>query len=304
MDTIEKAMQKLADDASPIDRNLPREEPQESAPVVSPEGTSGKDAAPDKEDDDRRGTDDRITLDLEGLAAGGIVDTDSSRRDQLAEEFRIIKQPILAHVKGRAASRVEHPNLVMVTSSMAGEGKTFTAINLALSIAMEKDHTVLLVDADVAKPEVTRRLNIEAEKGLTDVLLDESLNLADVLIKTHLPQLSVLPAGRWHAQATELLASDAMKRLADEMAMRYPDRIIIFDSPPLLPTTEARVLAGLMGQVLLVVEQGKTQQPVVSEALEMLESMEIVGLVLNKVHKSVGGGYGYGRGYGYGYGHG
>ena len=299
MDTIEKAMQKLADDPPSVDKNSLGEE----APAVSDTPLSDDVLSNIVEGEGKRAAN-RITLDLEGLAAGGIVDADSDRRDQLAEEFRIIKQPILAHAKGRAASRVEHPNLVMVTSSLAGEGKTFTAINLALSIAMEKDHTVLLVDADVAKPEVTRRLNIEAEAGLTDVLLDESLDLGEVLIKTHLPHLSVLPAGRRHAQATELLASDAMKRLADEMAMRYPDRIIIFDSPPLLPTTEARVLAGLMGQVLLVVEQGKTQQPVVLEALEMLESQEIVGLVLNKVHKSVGGGYGYGRGYGYGYGHG
>lgn len=295
MDTIEKAMQKLADEEpAALDNSVvagdmdtePESMPGEQEPEIGQETGNG-----------------HITLDLEGLQAGGIIDTTLDRRDHVAEEFRIIKQPVLAHIKGKTASRVEHPNLVMVTSSLAGEGKTFTAINLALSIAMEKDHTVLLVDADVAKPEVTTRLKIGAELGLTDVLQDESLDLADVLIRTQLPNLAVLPAGHRHAHATELLASSAMKRLADEIATRYPDRVIIFDSPPLLPTTEARVLASLMGQVLLVVEQGKTQQPAVLEALEMLDSLEIVGLVLNKVHKSIGGGYGYGRGYGYGYGH-
>ena len=191
----------------------------------------------------------------------------------------------------------------MVTSSLSGEGKTFTSINLAMSMAMEMEKSVLLIDADVAKPEVSTRLGVQAKAGFTEVLSGQ-MRLKDVLIKTDVPNLILLPAGHRHVKATELLASAAMRDLAEELATRYSDRIIIFDSPPLLMTTEARVLAALMGQIVVVVEESRTPQPVVKEALGMLDSCEVVGLVLNKSKRPGGadyyGGYGYGYGYGYG----
>ncbi|WP_297529658.1 XrtA-associated tyrosine autokinase [Thiohalobacter sp.] len=296
MDTIEKAVKKIGDGPVAPDGDGASLEP----PLSGADSVIGVEA-PDGEAPGQR----YIDIDLGSLQAGGIVDPHSTQRDQLAEEFRRIKRPLLKHVRGESASStaITHPNLVMVTSSLAGEGKTFTSINLALSIAMEKDMTVLLVDADVAKPEVTKRLGIQAEKGLTDVLLDDDVWLGDVLIRTSVPKLSILPAGRPHPHATELLASSAMRELADEMSMRYPDRVIIFDSPPLLLTSEARVLAGLMGQILVVVEESKTPQPVVQEALNTIDGTEVVGLVLNKAHHHVGvdlyGAYGYGYGYGH-----
>jgi len=238
-----------------------------------------------------------VTLNLAGLKEAGLVDPRSEKVNRTTEEFRRIKRPLLMNVRGEGASVVSNANMIMVTSALAGEGKTFTSINLAMSIATEMDRTVLLVDADVAKPDVTARLGVEAERGLIDVLLSDSLGLPDVLLRTDVPKLTLLPSGSRHVRSTELLASERMRQLTMELSSRYSDRIVIFDSPPLLLTSEARVLAGLMGQVVLVVEEGITSQHVVKEAAEQLQDNEIVGIVMNKGTRG-GSGEGYG-GYGY-----
>jgi exopolysaccharide/PEP-CTERM locus tyrosine autokinase len=245
-----------------------------------------------------------VALDLSRLEGSGFVDPRSVRKNRLTEEFRRIKHPLIMHANGKGASVVANANMIMVTSSLAGEGKTFTAINLAMSIATEMDKTVLLVDADVAKPDVTVRLGVQAEKGLIDVLLEDDLTLPDVLIRTDIPKLTLLPAGRRHVHSTEILASESMRQLTLELSTRYSDRIVIFDSPPMCLTSEARVLAGLMGQIVLVVEEGKTSQHTVKQALSMLDSNEIIGVVLNKKKSaSHGGDDGYYGRYGY-YGYG
>ena len=165
----------------------------------------------------------------------------------------MIKRPLIANAMGKGAAPIRRGNLIMVTSALSGEGKSFTAINLAMSIAMELDNTVMLVDADVPKPSVLKMLGLPPARGLLDVLIDDSVDFSQVLMRTNVEKLSLLPSGTQHARATELLASDAMIALLDEMATRYPDRIIIFDSPPLLMTTESRVLATHMGQVLSLI---------------------------------------------------
>ena len=239
----------------------------------------------------------QVTLDLERLRDAGLVDPKSSKSNRTTEEFRRIKRPLLMHIRGEGATVVDNANLIMVTSALPGEGKTFTSINLAMSIAMEMDKTVLLIDADVAKPDVTGRLGVEAEKGLIDVLQDEGLTLPEVLLRTDIPTLTLLPSGSRHVHSTELLASERMRQLMLELANRYSDRIIIIDSPPLLLTSEARVLAGLVGQVVLVTEESRTPQHAVKEAVDMLDENEIVGIVMNKgSHRKEGEGYG---GYGY-----
>ena len=208
---------------------------------------------------------------------------------------------------GQGASKLAHGNLIMITSAVAGEGKSFTAVNLALSIATELDHTVMLVDADVASPSVSRMLGLVSASeptygpGLLDVL-DGRAEMSNVLLKTNIDKLTVLPSGTQHARATELLASDAMTRLLDEMARRYPDRIIIFDSPPLLLTTEARVLATHMGQVVVIVHAEKTLQSDVQTALATIESCPVRLLLLNRTQATADGGYGFGYSYGYGHG--
>jgi receptor protein-tyrosine kinase len=241
----------------------------------------------------------QVEIDLKRLAhMGGI--TPDSERSQIAEEFRLIKRPLLANAFGQGGSAVKNGNLIMVTSSLPGEGKSFCSINLAISIASEMERTVLLVDADVARPRLPEYLGVRMGKGLLDVLRDESLALSDVMLRTNIPKLSLLPAGRSDRHGTELLASSAMTRLISDLANRYPDRVIIFDSPPLLSTSEASVLATHMGQIVMVVEAERTSQEALKEALGQIESCEVIGMVLNKATALLGNDnyYGYYGSYG------
>src|SRR5690606_28706523 len=176
-----------------------------------------------------------VHINLAHLAARGMVTPDQPR-SSIAEEFRLIKRPLLGNATLQGVAAIQNGNLIMITSALPGEGKTFNAINLAISMAMELDYTVLLVDADVSRPSVLRDLDLPAERGLMDVLAGEVEDLSEVLLKTNIDKLSILPAGMPHQRATELLASDAMTQLLEQMAHRYADRIIVFDSPPLLVT--------------------------------------------------------------------
>jgi receptor protein-tyrosine kinase len=237
-----------------------------------------------------------IAIDLAELAAAGMVTPDAPR-SQIADEFRVIKRPLLDNAQERATTSGAPANLIMVTSALAGEGKTFTAVNLAMSIAMELDNTVLLVDADVANPTLPEVLRFKPSKGLLDVLSDSTTHLPEVLLRTNVQKLSILPAGTPHQRATEFLASEAMQRLLAEIANRYADRVIVFDAPPLLPTTESRALAAHMGQIVVVVEADKTTHGALKQALAMIESCPRVVTMLNKATRSeVGSYYGY-RGY-------
>ena len=204
--------------------------------------------------------------------------------------FRRIKRPILANAFGKESALIENGNIVMICSSLPGEGKTFNAINLGMSIAIELDKTVLLVDADLPKRTCSKLFDLEGEIGLTDVLVGDE-KLSDVVVSTDLPDFKIIPAGKKHHHGTELLASDKMFNLIEELATRYPDRIIIFDTPPLLITSEAQVIAGLAGQVVLIVEADRTLKHDVEEAVSMLDKSKPIGLVLNKTQTSSGADY-------------
>ena len=179
-------------------------------------------------------------------------------------------------------TQAEGWNTLMVTSAVPGEGKTYTAINLAMSIAMELQRTVLLVDADVVQPSIAARLGLNLGPGLIDLLENSHTDLSTYLVKTSIPDLSVLGAGRRHGRSTELLASAAMARLVDDLANRYPDRVVLFDSPPMLATSESSVLARHMGQIVLTVEAGATPRSAISRVVRMLDACDIVIPVLNK----------------------
>jgi exopolysaccharide/PEP-CTERM locus tyrosine autokinase len=217
-------------------------------------------------------------INLVRMRQRGMV-THESGRTSVAEDFRIVKRHLLNDAR---AGAIPHANLVVVTSALPGEGKTYCAVNLAMSISMEKDARALLVDADVARPSVLKVLGLQAERGLMNVLLDGSVELSDVILRTNVPSLSLLPAGPASRHATELLASRNMRRLLEELASRYPDRIIVFDSPPLLLTTEASVLVSQMGQVVMVVEAETTTQAAVQTALQRIEHCRHVNLIYNK----------------------
>jgi exopolysaccharide/PEP-CTERM locus tyrosine autokinase len=298
MSSIEKAVERIqtaSEKAAAEKKAKPRvrEEPTlgtadgpELAPFI--EGAAAQDA-------DYPSTKVKHHLNLSSLERQGYL-TPKNSQSQLAEEFRLLKRPLLRNAFGKnAAGPIEHSNLIMVTSAMPGEGKTFTSLNLAMSMAMELDSTVLIIDCDVIKPALTKMLGLEGAPGLTDVLLDTDVQLSDAIVNTDLPKLRVLPAGRIHSQSTELLASEQMEQLARELSQRYPDRVILFDSPPLLATSQASVLAHLMGQILMVVEAGRTPQHVVKEAVALLDDTKVIGMALNKsprsYNKEIYGGY-------------
>ena len=166
-----------------------------------------------------------VEIDLARLQAEGLL-APNAPRTTLSDQFRVLKRPLITNAMGRGAAPIRHGNLIMVTSALPGEGKSFTSLNLAISIAAELDHTVMLVDADVARPSVLRMLGLPPGPGLLDVL-EHKTEMTDVLLRTNIDKLTLLPSGNPHPRATELLASDAMRQLLDDMATRYPDRIII-----------------------------------------------------------------------------
>ena len=239
-----------------------------------------------------------LALDKESLAERGYL-IDNGSRKSIKDEFRQIKRKLLNNAFGNAAKTLHHSNLIMVSSAKPNEGKTFVAINLALSIALEQDKTVLLIDADVLRPSVVRELGVEEHEGIIDFLRGEEKQVSDIIYNTDIDKLKLIPAGKPHHLSNELLASEKMATLANELANRYPDRIVIFDCPPLIGVTETLVLANLMGQAIIVVEESKTSIADIKAATEHLNEDLALGLVLNKAIRSHKDLYGY---YGYGYG--
>lgn len=235
-------------------------------------------------------------INLERLEEAGYL-TPASTQGRIGEEYRLLKRPLLMNAFGKGAAPIEHGNLIMVTSALPGEGKTFSTLNLAMSMAVERDVTVLLIDSDVVKPGLSRLLGLEGRPGLIDVLTDDGLDLSDVIVRTDIPSLRVLPAGKSHRYSTELLASDAMASLTAELAQRYHDRVVLFDSPPLMASSQAQVLGHLVGQILVVVEANRTPQRVLTDALNHLDANKVIGLALNKCSRVSGGEY-YGGYYG------
>jgi protein-tyrosine kinase len=246
-----------------------------------------------------------VTVDLDALGAKGFV-TPQTSRSLINDQYRVVKRTLIRNAVAPVAEGSSR-KLIMIASAVAGEGKTFSSVNLAMSIASELDHTVMLVDADVARPSVLRTLGVEgqvgvdgAARGLMDIL-DGGASLDDVLLATNVDKLTLLPSGSYRPHANELLASDSMRQLVVRITERFPDRIIIFDSPPLLMTTEAQVLASNMGQVVVIVQAGKTTHGTVKHALSTIDSCPVKLLLLNRVDSAseeAGGAYGYGYGYG------
>ena len=242
---------------------------------------------------------DVVNIDWQQLEEEGYLSHQQTLNTSLVEEYRMIKRPLINNAFGRGAHGIDRANLILITSSMPSEGKTFTAINLAISIANERDKKVLLIDADVAKPSIAKRLNIKSSPGLIEFLENDDIEFADISLKTDLPGLQIIPAGKRHAFSTELLSSDKMFQFMDELSHRYPDRIVIFDSPPLLAATQAEVLATLVGQIVLVISAETTMQSTVLEGLKKLETTDVVLALLNKSKQGLNLDY-----YGYGqYGH-
>lgn len=217
--------------------------------------------------------------------------TPDNRRTRTSEEFRLIKRRLMQRMtltrketqNGRMMERRGREHVILVTSSRPDEGKSFIATNLALSIALDEGYNVLLIDGDVMRPTQNKIFGLKPNlPGLTDLLLDMEEDLADVLLRTGQMPLSILPAGGQVATATDLFGGDEMDSFVKDIAGRYSDRIIIFDAPPLLASTEPAALAEHAGQIVMVIDAEKTSRAAVNSALDLLDSDEKVNLVLNK----------------------
>jgi protein-tyrosine kinase len=233
-----------------------------------------------------------IVINQDALRVAGLLPPTHQERE-LAQQFRQIKRPLINNALGRAVAPLSQGNLIMVASAVPGEGKTFTSLNLALSMRLEEDVTALLVDGDVVNPVITRILGLENEPGLLDVVRDPGVSPGSAILATDVPGLSVLPAGRHDANATELLASVRMRDVVALLSGHDAARMVLFDSAPLLLTTESQALAQVAGQILLVVRADQTPQHVVLEALETLDEGKPVSLVLNQSMKQPHAGYYY-----------
>jgi len=257
-----------------------------SIPIVSPVAS--------KDNGNCSVSEEIVQINWTQLAELGFV-TPGDSDTQTIEEYRSIKRPLVSNAFGEGSVGIDRSNLILITSSVPGEGKTFTAINLALSIATERDKKVLLIDADLARPSVSKTLGIKSSPGLVEYLEGQDVEFSDIVLQTNMPGLRIIPAGKQHRHSTELLASNRMILLAQELSNRYPDRIVIFDSPPLLAATQAEVLASLVGQVVLVIEAETTSQSLVMESVNKLASCDVVLAILNKSNTTSDASY-----YGYG----
>jgi protein-tyrosine kinase len=231
----------------------------------------------------------RIAIDTKALrSAGYLPDVGLERR--FADHYRQIKRPLI----DKAFSGGAEMRLIVISSALPGDGKTFTTINLALSMARERDVSVLLVDADAPKARTSEVLGLRRERGLLDALVDESLDVESLIVQTDVRGLELLPAGKLIESAPELIASARMDQIAARLSARNPRQIILFDSAPLLVSSEARTLLRVPGQVVLVVRVGVTPRQAAIDALAHIDKKKLQGLILNQATFSkVGGYYGY-----------
>lgn len=180
-----------------------------------------------------------VEIDVDKLRESGRMPVEDMAR-QIEEEMRRIKWPLLASVTGRGGVVPARNNIIQVTSALPGEGKTFTSLNLALSIARDREMRVILVDGDVARPGLTPTLGLRDFRGLNDVLEDPQLDVNDVTYQTTVPGLFFVPAGKWHEQSPEFFAGARMQQVLEQLSRRAGQGVVIFDSPPLLATNEAQ----------------------------------------------------------------
>lgn len=237
----------------------------------------------------------RIAVDADGLRAQGYSPEEGKAR-QFADHYRRIKRPLIDKALSGTPSLGES-RVMMITSALPGDGKTFTSINLALSMALERDISVLLVDCDVVRGHVSGIFGLKDDKGLVDALIDESLDIESLVVGTNHRGLSILPAGSHTEETTELLSSNRMRQLIASLCSRVPRRLLLLDSPPLLITNEGRALTKLAGQVVLVVRAGHTPRQAVIDAIALFDPRQAGGIILNEVKMARSEGYGY---YGYG----
>lgn len=220
------------------------------------------------------------TIDAMALERGGMVDW-SRTRSRISEEFRLVQRQILRAAFGPGAEP-GFSNLLLVTSARPGEGKSFTSLNLAGSIARQGDNHVLLIDADSKRDSVCYALGLAENCGLLDLVANPKLDPSPLIVKTPIDRLSILPVGRERERSAELFSTKEMTRLIQSLGRRYADRLLILDAPPCLSTSDPAVLAPVVGQILFVVEADRTQRDEVEASLDLIQACPNITLVLNK----------------------
>jgi protein-tyrosine kinase len=205
-----------------------------------------------------------------------------------SEQFKILRANVLFPTSGKP------PRMIMVTSAVPGEGKSFIASNLAISIAQNIDEHVLLMDCDLRLPSIHNRFNIEAKIGLSDYLTSD-VSLSSLLVKVGVEKLSILPGGKPPENPAELLSSEKMAQLLEEVKKRYEDRYIIIDSAPPQLTAESSALARQVDGIILVINYGKTKRELISDLLETIGKEKIIGIVFNRFNLWSSSYYGYGK---------
>ena len=230
-----------------------------------------------------------VAIDRAGLAERGMVEPGGAVTP-LAEEFRLVKRHVLGEARALTRERGDAARMVLLSSAKPGDGKTFCAVNLALSLAAERDLEILLVDADFAKPDVLATLGVAAEgPGLLDAIADPAIDVEDCILATDVPQLMLLPAGRKSATDTELVASDRAHAILARLAAASPRRIVLFDSSPALEASPAAVLAGHVGQTIVVVRADRTSEADLRATVALLDACDHLELLLNSVAFQPGG---------------
>lgn len=289
MSIVEKAIEKLQ-----AARAAPRPvtpAPPPSVPARAPAAVSLPMVARPVRERTTGGTREILQLDLSWLRSRGLLPSEDANA-QVMDECRRIKWPLLAKAFGRDTPSIERGNVIMIASCVPNEGKTFMATTLAMTIAMERDCTVLLIDGDAAKPNITRDFRMEGRPGLIEALAGDSIDAEELVVDTSVAGLSFLPAGHRNPRAPELFASQRMDEVAARLAANDRNRIIIIDSSPLLATNEAQALAHVVGQILVVVRASHTLQPILREALGLLDATKAISLMLNQTEPSFGQYYG------------
>jgi receptor protein-tyrosine kinase len=223
----------------------------------------------------------RPVIDTGALERAGMFDW-SRGRSRISEEFRLAQRQLLRAAFAPTAE-AGLSNLLMVTSARPGEGKSFTSLNLAGSIALQGDHNVLLIDSDSKRDSICQALGLADAPGVLDLAANPSMDPGDVIVRTEIPHLSILPVGQERGRSSELFASRDMTQLIQRLGRRYSDRLLILDAAPCLSTSDPAALAPVVGQILFVVEAERTQRDEVEAALDLIQACPLIMMLLNKV---------------------
>jgi protein-tyrosine kinase len=233
-----------------------------------------------------------VELDVVQLRMRGYMPAEEAMSEMM-HQFRRLKRPLVVNALQRDAGTALSSRIIAVASAVAGEGKSFTSLNLAMSLAIERDFNVLLIDGDIARGALTSALGLGDQPGLLDLLSEADRTMESCVRRTSLEGLYVLPCGKWRDNAPELLGSTRLKRLLSDVTARYPGCLVVCDTAPVMLTNEGAVFLSIAGQVVFIVSSGSTPRQSVIDSLALIPGDRAISMVLNKFSGPVDSGYQY-----------